>query len=910
MQLTPGNRLGPYEIVSSLGAGGMGEVYRARDSRLGRDVAIKVLPAAMDRDPDRVARFEREARAIAALNHPNVCALYDIGEQDGRAFLVMELLEGETLQQRLSRGPLEYDTVVDFGIALADALDQAHRQGFIHRDLKPANIFLTTRGLPKMLDFGLARVLDRDDDQTRAAEAGITDAGATVGTVGYMSPEQLRGRPADARSDLFSLGLVLHEMVTGRRAFAGKTTAETSAAILHEGPAPMRAARPDVPEKLEEAILKTLEKDPDLRCQSAAELRADLKRVKRGSDPTAAGAAVSGSATSATSAVPSGVAVTPASSDTQVVVNLAKRHKVTVGIAALGLIALVGLSIWLAGRPAPGGDASAGVASKIEIVPLTDTGDTSLGVLSPDGKFVASVRRIDFQNSVWVRQLSTRSDVQIVPTVKGRRFVALSITPDGSFVDFVANELGVRPPALWRVPFLGGTPKRIASDVWSATGWSPDGRRFAFARARAALAEDQLIVADADGSNERVLATRRYPKRLQTDSSNSGAPARPTWSADGSRILVIGRTAGATGGHDLLVFDAESGAELNAQPLPFFLSETAWIDATHALGNGYNDRTPPTLHLFDLSDGSSTPVTQGLSLFQGVSTTPDRKTAVSTLMTVRTGIWIGDGSGENLTPVVSDSSAWIFDLAVSNTGTIAFSAGSVLSGLGVNVSTADARPPRPILTASDFRPLLSADGRTVIFDREGKDGGLYSAAIDGSGVRRLAEGHNNPGYPILTADGKTLIFLSANAEGIQSLWSAPASGGPARVLVNRFVSGGSVSVSPDSRQVLYSGARPTPASPTPSFICDLPDCASPREVKLRTGRWTPDGKGLAYLSSSEDPGNIRIQPIDGGPAYSMTRFTDGKQIDAFAWSPDGKRFAIVRSTQSADIVLIKGFAGR
>jgi eukaryotic-like serine/threonine-protein kinase len=912
MQLTPGRRLGPYEIVSSLGAGGMGEVYRARDSRLGRDVAIKVLPAAVDRDPDRVARFEREARAIAALNHPNVCALYDIGEQDGRAFLVMELLEGETLQQRLTRGPLEYDTVVDFGIGLADALDQAHRQGFIHRDLKPANIFLTTRGQPKMLDFGLARVLERDDDQTRAAEAGITDAGATVGTVGYMSPEQLRGRPVDARSDLFSLGLVLHEMVTGRRAFAGKTTAETSAAILHDAPAPMRAARPDVPAKLEEAILKTIEKDPDLRCQSAAELRADLKRVKRASDPAAGATVASGSTTSSVASTPSAVAAPSSSSDTQVVVGLAKRHPVAIALAALGVIALVAIPLWLGRRQAAGDAPSSASAAKIEVTPLTDTGDTVMGALSPDGKFVATVRRIGFQYSVWVRQLSTHSDVQIVAPGQGRRFIGLSITPDGSFVDYVATAPGIRPPTLWRVPFLGGQPRRIATDVWGATGWSPDGRRFAFVRARSSSAEDQVIVADADGSNERVLATRHYPKRLQTDSHNTSATARPTWSPDGRRILVIGRTAAGVGAikHELLIVDAATGAEISTQAVPFLLLDTAWVDDTHALGAAYTEERAPTLRLFDLTDGSSTPVMQGVAVSGDANTTPDRKTAVSSQWTARSGIWLGEGSGQNLAPAVPELSGWIFALSVSNTGTIVYNAGSMLIGFSTNVSSADARAPRSILTSSDNRPLVSADGRTVIFERDGKDGGIFSANIDGSGVKRLVDGHADAGGLIVTADGKTLFFLSKTPDGTQSLWSAPASGGPARDLVHRFVSSGSVTVSPDGRQLLFSASRPTPASPTPRIMCDLPDCTNARQVSLRSGRWTPDGKGLAYLDDSEDPGNIRIQPINGGPAYSMTSFTDGKQIDAFAWSPDGKRLAIVRSTQSSDIVLIRGFTGR
>jgi serine/threonine protein kinase len=261
----------------------MGEVYEARDTRLDRAVAIKVLPAALAQDASARARFDREARAIAALNHPNICALHDVGDADGHGFLVMERLEGETMQARLERGPLDLEQVVEYGIAIADALDAAHGRGLIHRDLKPANVFITTRGIVKILDFGLAKsVRESDADITRSVEEGLTMTGTTLGTVAYMSPEQLRGEPLDTRTDLFSLGLVLYEMATGQRAFSGSTIAVAAAGILGQQPVPPRTIRAGLPPRLEQAILKALEKDRTERWQSAAELRGDLIRVKRG----------------------------------------------------------------------------------------------------------------------------------------------------------------------------------------------------------------------------------------------------------------------------------------------------------------------------------------------------------------------------------------------------------------------------------------------------------------------------------------------------------------------------------------------------------------------------------------------------------------------------------------------------
>jgi serine/threonine protein kinase/tetratricopeptide (TPR) repeat protein len=284
-----GKTLGPYHVLGKLGEGGMGEVYRARDTRLERDVAVKVLAADLIGSPQARERFQREARAVAALSHPNICTIHDVGEtSDGQTFLVMELLQGETLQERLRNGPLDVGHLVDLGIALADALAVAHGAGIVHRDIKPANIFLTAHG-PKILDFGLAKanagpVPDASMQPTMPRNALLTDPGSTVGTVAYMSPEQLRGEELDARTDLFSFGLVLYEMATGRPAFAGSTSAVIAAAILHQAPASPGAIRPGLPGQLDGIILKALEKDRVLRYRHASDVRTDLQGVKPDSD--------------------------------------------------------------------------------------------------------------------------------------------------------------------------------------------------------------------------------------------------------------------------------------------------------------------------------------------------------------------------------------------------------------------------------------------------------------------------------------------------------------------------------------------------------------------------------------------------------------------------------------------------
>src|ERR1700746_1618874 len=286
MPLTPGARLGPYEILAPLGAGGMGEVYRARDTRLERTVAIKILPAQFSSDPVRKQRFEREAKTISSLNHPHICVLYDVGHQDGMDYLVMECIEGETLARRLEKGPLPLDQVLKYGMQIADALDKAHRSGVVHRDLKPGNIMLTPAGA-KLLDFGLAKPaapLTSVAMLTAAVtqSSPVPEQGAIVGTFQYMSPEQIEGKELDGRSDIFSLGAVLYEMLTGQRAFQGKSQLSVASAILEKEPEPISAVKPLTPPALDHAIKKCLAKDPEERWQTARDLELELKWMAGG----------------------------------------------------------------------------------------------------------------------------------------------------------------------------------------------------------------------------------------------------------------------------------------------------------------------------------------------------------------------------------------------------------------------------------------------------------------------------------------------------------------------------------------------------------------------------------------------------------------------------------------------------
>src|ERR1051325_9474466 len=477
-----GQTIGSYQVLESLGAGGMGEVYLALHVRTNRKVALKLLPATFMKDEQRVQRFQQEARTLLALNHPNIVTVYDIEQTGNAQVIAAEVVDGETLRQRLSRAPLTVADALEVAIQVAGALAAAHRAGIVHRDIKPENIMLRPDGFVKVLDFGLAKLMEQDEapvsSQLPTRAMVKTDAGMVMGTANYMSPEQARGLAVDARTDIFSFGVVLYEMLTGNMPFTGKTKSDVIAAILQNEPAPLTRYRPDAPEALEWIVTKALTKEIDERYQTAKEVLTDLKRLKRRSDYQVEAARLSSSPSgdsarvvssdetpAKTTAAQTLVSTAEASrtmSSAEYVVSEIKRHRRIVILAVVAL-AIVSAGVLLALRylrPAPV-SSQPPPFGQTKVTKLPITGNASQAAISPDGKYLIHVAGGAGKQSLLLRHIATGSDKEIVPT-NGNDFSWLSFSRDGSYVLYSRVESGIYP--LFQVPVLGGTPQKLIAD--------------------------------------------------------------------------------------------------------------------------------------------------------------------------------------------------------------------------------------------------------------------------------------------------------------------------------------------------------------------------------------------------------------------------------------------------------------